>query len=171
MEVAKTLLRNRAVLRCHCERLLRGIRQTTSSSICSNSELELKTSTTCIRHSDSHHHVTRSSSCDSKLTPNRSFTRSCIRPVMSSTLGGPATCGVVFYVRHPPLPRPPCPTHRAYVRVCLRLSQFLLLLFASVVARGIHNQLACKRNKDKPLTCGCVFRPHVKNSCDEPFVC
>ena len=40
MEVAKTLLRNRAVLRCHCERLLRGIRQTTSSSICSNSELE-----------------------------------------------------------------------------------------------------------------------------------
>ena len=71
MEVAKTLLRNRAVLRCHCERLLRGIRQTTSSSICSNSELELKTST--IRHSDSHHHVTRSSSCDSKLTPNRSY--------------------------------------------------------------------------------------------------
>ena len=51
------------------------------------------------------------------------------------------------------------PPGRAFVRVCLRLSQFLLLLFASVVARGIHNQLACKRNKDKPLTCRCVFRP------------
>ena len=74
------------------------------------------------------------------VTPNQPslFYSSCIRPVMSSTLGGPATCGVVFYVRHPPLPRPPLPdTPRLCTCVvCLRLSQFLLLLFASRFSGG-----------------------------------
>lgn len=112
MEVAKTLLRNRAVLRCHCERLLRGIRQTTSSSICSNSELELKTST--IRHSDSHHHVTRSSSCDSKpLFYSLVYDQSCPRP-----WGGRrraawcSTCGTR------PSPDPPA-RHTAPMYVCV----------------------------------------------------